>query len=301
LTYELLSVAVAKQEICDTFNPPRNQPSPSKLSPVWLVGRKSVKCSRLFLALVLAAIPFAARVFAQSSSVETKVMIRAIARDAKVIGEHVGGARIIVRDVSTGQILAQGMQAAGTGDTDIIMKKPRVRGAAVYGTPDASGFLAVLHLEHPTEVEITAEAPLGTPQATQRTSKTLLLVPGQDVLGEGILLEIHGFIVKSVAPLSDAKIKAESPFEARATVTMACGCPIEPNGIWDANKIHVVARVIRDGKMEAEIPMQYAGVQNTFTGNISINSPGHIELQMLAMDGANANFGLSRQDFTVLP
>jgi len=260
-----------------------------------------MKLSRYSVALAVAVTFFSPRISAQSSGVETKVMIRAIARDAKVIGEHVGGARITVKDAGTGQVLAQGMQAAGTGDTDIIMKKPRVRGATVYGTPDASGFLAVLHIEKPTEVEITAEAPLGTPQATQRASTTMLLVPGQDVLGEGVLLEIHGFIVKPLAPQIDAKMKAESPFEVRATVTMACGCPIEPNGLWDANKIRVVARVIRDGKPESEIPMQYAGVQNTFSGSVSVNKPGRVELQVLAMDGANANFGIGRQDLTIVP
>ena len=40
-------------------------------------------------------------------------------------------------------------------------------------------------LERATVVEVTAEGPLGTPQSTQRASKTLLLVPGQDVLGGG--------------------------------------------------------------------------------------------------------------------
>lgn len=291
-----------KMGLCVTFNAPYWDQRGALLAMHRRPrGRTSMKLSRLPLALMLVAVALAPRVFAQSSGVETKVMIRAIARDAKVIGEHVGGARITVKDASTGQVLAQGMQSAGTGDTDLIMKKPRVRGATVYGTPDSSGFLAVLHIDKPTEVEITAEAPLGTPQATQRASTMMLLVPGQDVLGEGVLLEIHGFIVKPLAPQTDAKIKAESPFEVRATVTMTCGCPIEPNGLWDANKIHVVARVIRDGKMESEIPMQYAGVQNTFTGNVSVNAPGKIELQVLAMDGANANFGIDRQDLTVLP
>jgi hypothetical protein len=45
------------------------------------------------------AIPFALLVLVASASAqpagkETNVMIRAIARDAKVIGQHVGGARI---------------------------------------------------------------------------------------------------------------------------------------------------------------------------------------------------------------
>jgi hypothetical protein len=145
----------------------------------------------LFSAIAFAILMFVSPLFAQTGGKETRVMIRAIARDAKVIGTHVGGARITVRDTATGEILAQGMQQGGTGDTDVIMKKPHTRGMSVYNTPDASGFLAVLHLDKPTVVEISAEGPLGNAQATQRSSKTLLLVPGEDVLGEGILLEIR--------------------------------------------------------------------------------------------------------------
>ena len=260
-----------------------------------------MKMQRLIRWTVIGSLVFASHSFAQTGEIETKIMIRAIARDAKVIGEHVGGARITVRDVSTGKILAEGMQKAGTGDTDIIMKKPRVRGATVYGTPDASGFLAVLNLDHPTVVEVSAEGPLGSPQATQRTTKTLLLVPGEDVLGEGILLEIHGFIVKALVPQTDAQIKVGSEFEVRATVTMSCGCPIEPGGLWDANKIRVVARIVREGKIETEIPMQYAGVVNTFKGDVPVTSPGQIELQLLAMDPENANFGLTKRNLTIVP
>jgi hypothetical protein len=252
-------------------------------------------------AIAFAILIFVSPLLAQTGGKETKVMIRAIARDAKVIGTHVGGARITVRDVSTGEILAQGMQQGGTGDTNTIMKTPRTRGMAVYGTGDTSGYLAVLHLDKPTVVEISAEGPLGNAQATQRSSKTLLLVPGEDVLGEGILLEIHGFIVTPLAPLQDAKIKAGSPFEVRATVTMACGCPTEPDGLWDANKIHVVARLLRNGKVESEIPMTYAGVQNTFRADVPVTAAGPLELQVLAMDPASANFGMNREAIAIVP
>lgn len=255
----------------------------------------------LFSAIVLTLLISAFTLSAQTSGKETKVMIRAVARDAKVIGQHVGGAKITVRDVSTGEILAQGMQQAGTGDTDLIMKKPHTRGMTIFNTPDASGYMAVLHLDKPTVVEITAEGPLGSPQATQRASKTLLLVPGEDVLGEGVLLEIHGFIVTALAPQPDAKVKVGSPFEVRATVTMTCGCPTEPGGLWDADKIHVVARMLRDGKVEQEIPMTYAGVQNTFHGDVPLTSVGAVELQVLAMDPANANFGMTREAVSIIP
>ena len=260
-----------------------------------------MKTRSVFGAIAFAVLIFVSPLLAQTGGKETKVMIHAIARDAKVIRTHVGGARITVRDTSTGEILAQGMQQGGTGDTNTIMKTPRTRGMAVYSSGDASGFLAVLHLEKPTVVEISAEGPLGNAQATQRSSKTLLLVPGEDVLGEGILLEIHGFIVTPLAPLQDAKVKAGSPFEVRATVTMACGCPTEPDGLWDANKIHVVARLLRDGKVESEIPMTYAGVQNTFHADVPVTAAGPLELQVLAMDPASANFGMNREAIAVIP
>jgi len=260
-----------------------------------------MKTRRLPSAIAFAILIFVSPLFAQTGGKETKVMIRAIARDAKVIGTHVGGARITVRDVATGEILAQGIQKGGTGDTDTIMKKPRTRGMTVYDTPDSSGYLAVLHLEKPTVVEVSAEGPLGNAQATQRSSKTLLLVPGEDVLGEGILLEIHGFIITPLAPLPDANVKGGAPFEVRATVTMACGCPTDPGGLWDANKIRVVARLLRDGKVESEIPMTYAGVQNTFHVDVPVTAAGPLELQVLAMDPGSANFGMTREAVTIIP
>ena len=260
-----------------------------------------MKFRRLFSTVAFVLVVFVAQLFAQSGGKETKVMVRAIASDAKLIGKAVGGARITIRDAGSGKVLAQGEQQDGTGDTALIIAKPRVRGTKVYDTPGASGFLAVLNLERPTVVEVTAEGPLGSPQATERASKTLLLVPGEDVLGDGIILEIHGFIVKTLSPLVDAKVAVGSPFEVRATVNMACGCPTEPDGLWDANKIRVVARVLREGNIEAEVPMKYAGVQNTYAGNVSVTSPGRIELQVLALEPVNANFGLTRQDLTIIP
>lgn len=259
-----------------------------------------MKTRSLLGAISLVFVTAVCPLFAQTSGKDTKIMIRAIARDAKVIGQHVGGAKITVRDTATGEILSQGMQSAGTGDTNLIMKEPHTRNMTVYNTPDASGYLAVLHLDKPTVVEITAEGPLGNAQATQRASKTMLLVPGEDILGEGVLLEIHGFIVTALSPLPDAQVKGGSPFEVRATVTMACGCPTEPGGLWDANKIHVVARLLRDGKVESETPMTYAGVQNTFHADVAPVA-GATELQVLALDAPSANFGIMREAVAIVP
>ncbi|MFQ5752481.1 MAG: hypothetical protein ACE5HI_10830 [bacterium] len=157
---------------------------------------------------------------AQPEAIPTKVLVRAISRDAKVIGTKVGGARISIRDASTGEVLAEGIQTGSTGNTELIMVKPRERGAKVFDTPGTAGFLATLNLERPTVVEITAEGPLQPPQSTYSASKTLLLIPGQDVLGEGILLEIHGFRVTLLTPEEAFQRSSGEDLEVRVAVTM---------------------------------------------------------------------------------
>jgi hypothetical protein len=157
----------------------------------------------------------------RAEGIPTKVLVRAVSRDAKIIGDGVGGARITIRNATSGEILAQGIQRGGSGDTKSIMQQPHQRHAPVYDTEGAAHFLATLYLERPMIVEITAEAPLAPPHATQRTSKGVLLVPGEDVLGEGILLEIHGFIVELLAPEKGADLRAGQPLEVRTRVRMA--------------------------------------------------------------------------------
>jgi len=128
----------------------------------------------------------------------TKVIVRVTSKDAKVIGSGVGGAFVRIKNLETGKILAQGKQLGGTGDTDRIMVRPRRRGDLLYGDSDAAFFQAVIPLEKPTPVEIYAEAPLGYPHAIQRGSKTLTLIPGKHILGDGVIIELNGLIVNVI-------------------------------------------------------------------------------------------------------
>lgn len=150
----------------------------------------------------------------------TQVMVHVVARDAKLLGTHVSGARIGIREAATGKVLAEGVQQGESGDTKRIMVEPHRRGAALYDTPGAAGFLATVTLERPTVVEISAEGPLGHPQAMERASKTLLLVPGEDVLGDGVVLEIHGFILEFLEPAEGVRVKAGDPIPVRAKMTL---------------------------------------------------------------------------------
>jgi len=56
------------------------------------------------------------------------VIVHVTANDAKVIGSGVGGAFVRIKNLETGEVLAQGKHLGGTGETDRIMVRPHRRG-----------------------------------------------------------------------------------------------------------------------------------------------------------------------------
>lgn len=230
-----------------------------------------------------------------SVAVPTRVMVRAVSQDAKIIQDPVGGARITIRNAETGEVLAEGLQEGGSGDTDRIMRRPRERGETIYDTPGAAGYLATLNLDRPTRVEITAEGPLAYPQAVQRAATTMLLIPGQDVLGDGVVLTIHGFIVEVLAPADSAGAPASDTLDVRARVRMTCGCPTEPDGLWDADRYTLTARLTRDGEVLSEEPLHFSGEQSVYEGALPVPEAGRYDLQVLAADAERVNFGMDER------
>jgi len=209
----------------------------------------------------------------------TTVTVRAVSRDAKILGDGVGGARITIREADTGRVLATGLQQGNTGETKRIMQEPRARNATVYATDGAAAFRATLDLAAPAKVEIIAEGPLKYPQAMQRVARTMWLVPGRDIEGEGILLEIPGFIV-DVLPSTAPNI--------RVKVTMSCGCPTEPSGMWNADDIAITARVLPNGK---SVTLPFAGETSTYEASLGDLSPGAYDVEVLAVDRVTENVG----------
>lgn len=259
--------------------------------------RRATLTVRSLVAALVAGVFAAPALEAQAEP--TEIVVRAVAHDAKIIGSGVGGARITIRHAETGDVLARGVQEGGTGDTELIMRKPRERGGRVYDTPGAAAFRATLDLERPTVVEIVAEGPLGTPHAVRRSSRTVLLLPGRDVGGEGIVLELYGFKVELLEPVRDA-VTAGAALPVRATVEMMCGCPTTPGGLWDADRVDVTARLLRKGEAVASRAMSYAGETSTFAAELAAPSrPGSYELLVTAARPGRANFGLVRRGLRV--
>ena len=222
--------------------------------------------------------------------VPTTVVVRAVSNDAKLIQDPVGGAHITIEHAETGEVLAEGRQTGDSGSTDKIMRQPHERGASIYEAPGAAKYDATLQLTHPTPVKITARGPLDYPQAQQTASKTMLLMPGADVTGDGVTLTLHGFIVEVLAPEAVDAAPGTS-LDVRARVRMMCGCPTEPGGLWDASRYTIRAQLLRDGAVVADAPLSFAGTTSEYDGTITVPEGGATHLRVTAQDAGRGNFG----------
>src|SRR3546814_12213449 len=87
----------------------------------------------------------------------TEILVSALAWDAKFIGTAMGGMRVTIRDVRSGDSLASGTTEGPTGNTDAVMQAAGRSPARTNS--DAAGYLAVIDIGEPTLVELTVEGP----------------------------------------------------------------------------------------------------------------------------------------------
>lgn len=230
----------------------------------------------------------------------TEITVRVISKDAKFIGTSMGGIRITLRDAQTGEILASGLTRGGTGDTKRIMHADGGRRAQL-ADESAAKFVATLELGEPRLIEVEAYGPLAQAQAAHRVISSQWVVPGRHLsAGDGWMLELPGFVVDVLAPAAHVKLPADTNrVELRANVAMMCGCPVEPKGIWDADRYEVKAIVRRDGEPAERVDLTYAGETSQFAGIVPITARGVYDILVYAYDPANGNTGVDRTTFIV--
>jgi len=230
----------------------------------------------------------------------TDVTVRVISKGAKFVGSSMGGVQITLRDARTNELLAEGQTSGGTGSTQKIMKDAHTRGEPV-STEGAAKFSATLDLETPRLVRVEAYGPMSQRQSAATVAATQWVVPGKDVTGgDAWRLELPGFIVDVVAPQTPTKAgEAPQTIKLQAHVSMMCGCPITPGGLWDANKYEVAAMLMRGGEVVRTVPLSYAGSASQFAGEVEVSEPGAYEAVVYAHDPANGNTGLDRAAFSV--
>lgn len=235
------------------------------------------------------------------SATPTKIMIRAKARDAKFIGSSLGGAYIIVRDKISQRILAEGKTTGGTGNTDLIMKASKTRGASITDAQTA-GFMANIDISEPAFVSIEVLSPFNNKQAQAKVSTELWVIPGKDILGDGIILEIPGYIIDILKPRTHQYISLKTikdkPFQFQANIVMMCGCVIDKGGAWNSDEIEVKGILKKDGKYVKDIKMSWIST-NLFEGEEMISAPGNYELTLYAYHEKTGNTGVDKVNYVV--
>jgi hypothetical protein len=228
----------------------------------------------------------------------THITVHVIAKGAKFIGTTMGGVRITIRDADTGELLAKGMTAGGTGDTKRIMA-----GKRPVATPDAAKFDATIDIDAPRRIEVTAYGPLARRNTANTVSSVQWVVPGKDITaGDGWLLEMPGFFVDVQEPVMHEFLRgAPQTVPLKANVRMMCGCPIEPGGLWNADQFEVTALIRRNGQPAGTAKLSYAGKTSEFAGTLKVDKPGTYEATIYAYDPKTGNTGLDRTTFIVTP
>lgn len=227
----------------------------------------------------------------------TKLMVRAKAKDAKFIGSSIGGAKVIIRDAMTGEVLSRGITEGSTSNTSLIMKEPHERYKPITDEQTA-GFMAEIEIEEPKFLTIEVIAPVNQPQASVKAQTQLWLIPGKHIDGEGVVLEIPGFVVNVLSPQTHEFIKP-SAIKLKANVVMMCGCTISNGGLWDAEKMEVQAIIKKDGNQVKTVMMSVQDKVNTFEADVDIKEPGTYEAIVYAYDDRTGNTGVGKVNFIV--
>ncbi len=237
--------------------------------------------------------------------VTTHVVVRVVAHGALVLGREVGGARVTITDVETGLILATGIQQGETGDQNQIMRTPHLMQDPIYTTLPSAAFRTTLDLVRPTLVEISAIGPLAYPSAMQRASKTILLIPGQDLQGDGIIIDLSGYLVQIEGPKPGEPLIAKDDVKLTASIRTLSGSPVRPHGDWDSRQIVIYGEVLIGEKIVERLQLFYTGKNSLFAAPFFVptlkEAPDGITLRVVVADGTRGNFGVGKETYPVLP
>ncbi len=231
----------------------------------------------------------------------TNIVIRVMAKDAKFIGTETGGVQVTLRDADTGELLAQGMTAGATGNTPKIMTNGHARRDPLSDELSAK-FSAVLDIRKPVRIVATVNDSKLSKNAALTVSSTQWVLPGKAVGGgDGWVLELPGFAITPLEPVPEsvALEGGEAKLSLKFKVTMQCGCPITPGGIWDADKFQIAAMLEDRTGLQPAMPLSYAGQPSTFTGNLVLHAAGRYVIDVYAYDPSTGNTGLAKYPIRV--
>ncbi|HEX6726878.1 MAG TPA: hypothetical protein VF078_05955, partial [Nitrospira sp.] len=209
-----------------------------------------------------------------------------------------------ITDVASGHILATGLQQGEAGDQNQIMRTPHLMEEPIYSSRPSAAFTATLELQKPTLVQISAEGPLAYPAALQKASKTLLLIPGQDLTHDGIVLHLSGYLVQIERPKPHDTLIAKDDVKLRASVRTLSGTLVRPHGDWDSRKIRIYGEVLIGDRIIERLQLFYDEGSRTFEAPFFVppskEVPDGITLRVIATDLSTGNSGMDQASYPVL-
>lgn len=232
----------------------------------------------------------------------TKITVRVKSKDAKFIGTGIGGAYVTITNTINGEILAQGLTTGASGNTTLLLETPLRRYQRLTDDKTAR-FEASIDIKDPLFVEVQVTAPVSRKNAAVRGSVQCWLIPGKDINGDGLIIELPGFVLDIIKPTTFQQVKqtdlVKNTLEFKASLTMLCGCTITKGGTWDADSIEVAAYIKKEGVLVKNVPLQITDQSNIFAGSFTAEEKGNYQITVYAYDPRTGNTGVDKINFVI--
>jgi len=253
---------------------------------------------------LIAAIIFIMFVGQTVIATPTTIIVRARARDAKFIGTGMGGAYVVIINKLTGEVLAKGLTNGNSGNTTLLLQSA-IKRHQVLTDAETAKFEATIELSEPLFVEVEVTAPVTRKHASVKGSVQLWLIPGKNITGDGIIVELPGFIIDILQPTThevfsrDTLNNKVNHINFKTSVTMLCGCTITKGGTWNSDSLEVAAIIKKDGKEFTRIKMSLTDKANIFSGTLKTEAKGLYQLTVYAFDPVTGNTGVDQTNFVI--
>jgi hypothetical protein len=126
---------------------------------------------------------------------------------------------------------------------------------------------------------------------------------GQNIVANGVVLELPGFIIDILSPqtpgfVDQLQLKNDK-LKVKATVVMRCDYTISEGGIWDGNEREISVLVKRSVEIVGDFDSMMRDIVNIFEADIPMAEKGSYGFIVLAFDAKTGNTGVDKLNFVL--